>query len=208
VVVSPTLAGTIRLMSDITTPKQITEPILTLCGMIEGSELPPIYVPVKPLSGAPVNECIHIVRAKVAKDGGSILNGWIIWEWPFTYLEAEFHAIWVSTSGEKICVSPKPDGEKSILFIPDPHRPFPDGNRVRSVNLALRDHPLIAEFMELSARKREFTPPPGEALRFSRSHPVAAIMKRMSEIGPQLQAMANVRKMNQWRKGDSKRTRR
>jgi hypothetical protein len=55
--------------------------------------------------------------------------GWCIWEWPGILLNAEFHACWLSPEGEIIDITPKPDGEKTVLFLPDPALKF-EGERI------------------------------------------------------------------------------
>jgi hypothetical protein len=69
-------------------------------------------------------DCFNIVARKVARDGGTIQHGWSIGEWPTIMLEAEFHGVWVSASGELIDLTPQADPPDRILFLPDPNRKF------------------------------------------------------------------------------------
>ncbi len=55
-----------------------------------------------------------------AQFGGATVLGWCIWERPGINLHATFHTVWKSWNGELIDVTPKPDGEARILFLPDP----------------------------------------------------------------------------------------
>ncbi|WP_156408872.1 hypothetical protein [Rhizobium sp. Root708] len=63
--------------------------------------------------------CNLTVAAKVQQDGGGPLHGWSIWELPDALWTAEFHVVWKAPDGTLIDVTPKPDGETSILFVPD-----------------------------------------------------------------------------------------
>src|SRR4028118_1865347 len=103
-----------------TTPAEITPAIQRLCNRItRGPE--PVYVPVDPVAGATPNSCFSNVTAKIAEAGGSQILGWTIWATP-VMVEAEFHALWRSSAGELIDVSPRPHGESRILFLPDTSR--------------------------------------------------------------------------------------
>lgn len=55
--------------------------------------------------------------------GGSIQFGWIIWENQLLdFTEAMFHSVWRNRKGKLIDITPRQDGEKKILFVPDPNR--------------------------------------------------------------------------------------
>jgi hypothetical protein len=103
-------------MADLKTPTTVTAEILMLCSMIPGSHPPPVHVPVRAVAGK-FDHCVEIVDAVVQQHGGNRVNGWIIWQWPHTLVEAEFHAVWEKRTGELEDVSPKQDGEKRIPFL-------------------------------------------------------------------------------------------
>jgi len=53
---------------------------------------------------------------------GVAAYGWIIWEArKHRFIEAEFHAV-LRQGDELIDITPRPDGEEMILFVPDPAR--------------------------------------------------------------------------------------
>lgn len=84
-----------------------------------------------------MSECFHNVQAKVARDGGAIAYGWLIWEWPWVFIEAEHHAVW-STSSGLIDVTPHVYNKPAVLFLTDPQRVYDyKGNR-RIVNVKRR----------------------------------------------------------------------
>ncbi|MEI7037828.1 SEC-C domain-containing protein [Fulvimonas yonginensis] len=107
------------------------------------------YLRVRPEPGATVNECFSNVRAKRARDGGRMLCGWQLWEWPRVMVEAEFHAVWLSPEGEMVEITPKPHGETQVLFVPDERRRH-DGTVVDNVRMALHEDQLIEHFIRVS----------------------------------------------------------
>ena len=85
-----------------TTPPEITRAVRRLTdSVVRGAE--PVYLPVQPEADAIVHECFPNVQAKVARDGGQMLCGWQLWEWPHVLVEAEFQGIrnlvWVLLQG-------------------------------------------------------------------------------------------------------------
>lgn len=101
---------------------------------------------VRPEPRAKPGECFWNVKAKVEQDGGRIELGRIIWEWPGILLNAEAHAVWVSEERELVDVTPKPDGETKILFVPDARVCFPRERgelACDNVRKALIDSPLV-----------------------------------------------------------------
>lgn len=77
------------------TPAEIRRELAALCATLVPG-IKPAYVVVRSEEGAPPNECFPIVDATVARRGGSAVFGWSLWEFPEIFVEAEFHAVWVS----------------------------------------------------------------------------------------------------------------
>lgn len=131
-----------------TTPPEISRAVRRLTdSVVRGAE--PVYLDVQPEADAIVHECFPNVQAKVARDGGQMLCGWQLWEWPNVLVEAEFHVVWVSPAGEMIDITPKPEGEKRILFVPDPRRRY-EGVSIDNVRMPLCDDLLIRHFIQMS----------------------------------------------------------
>ena len=107
------------------------------------------WVCVEPYSGSAPNDCFNNVKALVAAKGGTRVIGWTVWEWPNTYLEAEFHAVWKADDGRLVDVTPKDGGEVRILFVPDARRTY-TGEYVDNARMALRDDVLIHDFIAMS----------------------------------------------------------
>lgn len=102
-----------------TTPPAITSAIIAFArGFSTGA---PDFVSVAPDQFGTYGWCCDGVRAKIATDGGSEVFGWTIWEWPQVLLTAEFHCVWKSDDGDLVDITPKPQHEERILFVPDPN---------------------------------------------------------------------------------------
>jgi len=131
-----------------TTPPHITRHIQQLIEkVVPGGS--PVYLTVQPEADAVVNECFPNVEARIARAGGHMLCGWQIWEWPHVMVEAEFHAVWVSSEGQFVEITPKPQGEATILFVPDVRRTYA-GVAVDNVRLPMRDDLLVRHFIKAS----------------------------------------------------------
>lgn len=99
--------------------------------------------------GTTVNECFANVELKIERDGGSREIGWQIWEWPNVYIEAEFHAVWVSPDSHRVDVTPKQIPVDRILFLPDLSLTY-SKRQVDNIRQALRDDKLIRDFIRIS----------------------------------------------------------
>lgn len=100
-----------------TTPTEITESLRDFCVDLCWSE--PAFIPVQSDQEGMYGFCNLTVAEKIKKDGGKPVHGWTIWEWPGVFWTAEFHMVWETPNGDLIDVTPKPDGETSILFLRD-----------------------------------------------------------------------------------------
>jgi len=98
-----------------TTPSQVTNQVEAFAEELGGT---PLYVPVVADEQGLYGWCSDGVREKVKAEGGAIVFGWTIWEWPRVMLTAEFHAVWRNDAGEMFDITPKPGGEQRILFVP------------------------------------------------------------------------------------------
>lgn len=121
---------------------------------IEGQGWTPHRIPVRASPAARWGWCATNVRNHMKQHGGDMVLGWTIWAGPLL-VEGEAHAVWRSPAGEMVDITPKPDGEREIVFCPEP---APDGwdgtgdappNRVRrlaSLWDVLRDAPHLQSF--------------------------------------------------------------
>ena len=107
------------------------------------------YLTVQPALSAVANECFPNVQAKIRNAGGRMLCGWQIWEWPHVLIEAEFHAVWVSSHGELVDITPKQHEEARILFVPNPKLAY-SGLVRDNVRMAVRDDQLVHDFISVA----------------------------------------------------------
>lgn len=128
-------------------PREIDSNVSAFCERL-CIESTPIFVPVVPEPGAKHLECHPNVDAKVKIAGGRNVYGWQISESPGIFLEAQFHSIWESPTGEFLDISPEELGHTKILFLPDPHRSY-NGTRVPLERHALGDPQIVERYCEL-----------------------------------------------------------
>ena len=111
-----------------TTPRAISPAIEKLCAELVPGQTP-VFIPVEPSAEATHGHCVFDVPPHVEHFGGQMILGWCIWECPGILLTAEFHACWLSPERGLIDITPKPDGENTILFLPDHSLKF-EGKRI------------------------------------------------------------------------------
>jgi hypothetical protein len=124
------------------------------------SEGSPVLLPILPDEDSVPLDCFDNVRRRVARDGGRIVLGWVIWEWPGVYIEAEHHAVYEpEPEGQWIDLTPPQVPHISTrLFLPDAAAEYDfDNEGVRRDNhrKALTNDPLIQRFFESARRHSE-----------------------------------------------------
>jgi hypothetical protein len=98
-----------------TTPPEITPDVRLFAAQL-GNE-PPSRIPVRSDNYGVYGWCSDGVLEKIKHDGGSIVFGWTIWEWPGVLLTGEFHAVWMDATTTLYDITPKPHGETSLYLI-------------------------------------------------------------------------------------------
>lgn len=121
-----------------TTPTVISKEIIDFCKEIDPTYFPK-YIPVVQSEDVRFNYCMTDVPKYIEKHGGRVQFGWTIWEYPSIFLEAEFHATWINPQGKIIDITPKPDGETTILYLKDSKRVY-ENKLVDNIRKPLRDH--------------------------------------------------------------------
>ena len=111
------------------------------------SDQSPFSIPLKPISDVPVNECFSIVPKHVLANGGRVVTGWAIWEWPAVIIEAEFHMVWETPDKVLIDVTPKPKDFSYITFLPDSKKQY-RGRQVDNIRKPLSRSLLIKRYIE------------------------------------------------------------
>jgi hypothetical protein len=136
-------------------PGEITSEILALCRELDPTR-EPVWVPVRAAAGAIPGQDYASLKGHGASSAGRPQFGWIIWENPGWYLEAEFHGVWASPAGELTDIIPRRDGATRLLFLPDSRRTF-QGESIPNRFLALSPSPdvqAVVRDAEFHARLR------------------------------------------------------
>ena len=150
-------------MLNLTTPSEIDEAVSAFCSEI--SSIDPVFLALENAKGGKLSDCFNNVANHVDANGGCIQHGWIIWYAKEQFIEAEFHAAWADPEGTLHDITPKKDGEKRILFLPDEsltwnRRPVPNKRK------ALCDDPLfdlmIQQGQEMDKINRKYANENGE----------------------------------------------
>lgn len=127
-------------------PVGLQQRILDFCKNISAEQ--PVVLNVTPEPFSQISECFDNVATKVGKDGGEALYGWLIWDWPAVFTEAEFHAVWKSPEGIIQDITPTYDDEQRVVFLPDLSRTY-QGRRVDSIRVAASENKIIVDFIKL-----------------------------------------------------------
>lgn len=130
------------------TPKNITSEMIDLCRSIDPTQ-EPLYVPVVAPRESILCDCFNNTDLKIQRSGGGKQHGWIIWEWPDVFIEAEFHSVWVSPEGSFVDVTPHENGAGYIFFLPDSLRIW-NKSPIQSRIKPLQTHPMLLEFLEIA----------------------------------------------------------
>jgi hypothetical protein len=105
----------------------------------------PLRIPVKTADFSIQNQCFFNVKKYCELYGGDIKYGWRIrFPYPKIMIEAEFHAVWLSNSGELIDIS-KSDCDET-LFVIDNKLKF-EGKLVPSIRRSLVNDVLVGVYI-------------------------------------------------------------
>ena len=153
----------------------LSERVTALCASVSPHE--PVLLPFREVRQAYLPRHCHTnVKHYVAKRGGQALGGWIVWENP-GWAELEAHAVWVNPKGDLVDVTPRPDGEELILFLPDP--------RVRAVVQADRQI-VLANRTSIPGCPyvADSRPMPGPAVEALYDEATRRVMQRLGVLPP------------------------
>lgn len=80
----------------------------------------PVVLPFTPVSDLyRPRFCQANTAHRISKAGGERVDGWMIWE-NRLFAEAEAHTVWRDPEGNIVDLTPRVDGDDTILFVPDP----------------------------------------------------------------------------------------
>ena len=129
------------------TPPEMSKEVVLLCNHLSPN-IHPFFVDVIVEPNAEPKECFNNVDCKISSSGGYSQQGWRIFEIPSCYLDAEFHAVWVSPEEKYIDISPNEVNVNTILFLPDLVRTYKDMPLDNVVFPLTEDEDLLNFFKE------------------------------------------------------------
>lgn len=108
-----------------TTPRKLTGPLYKLIRYLGLNPKSAIWLPltIETQFAPETVNCLLNTMVKQRMAGGVIVFGWILWfESKSRFAEAEFHCVWQPDGGSLADITPRPDGEDLVCFVPDPER--------------------------------------------------------------------------------------
>ena len=144
------LVQTLLDPSNLTTPGELDENVLSFCSSINSDDAP-VFLDCQPEQWSRVGCCNLNVKKYIELNGGAMLCGYQIWYIDQIYIEAERHAAWSSDSGALRNVSFSTDGESKVLFIKDqdPEAPFA-GPPIKLRKIIAESLAPMEEFMSMA----------------------------------------------------------
>lgn len=118
-------------------------------------------VPVRTEMYSTPHNCHLNVRTKVKLDGGRKVFGWMLTQTYNVVMNAVFHCIWESTTGERIDVTPHPQNRIYSLFLPDDRYEFdyetmaPIQSHLRIVE-EYKDDPIIEAYIAAHSERFDY----------------------------------------------------
>jgi hypothetical protein len=124
-----------------------TDMLIAFCQRIVADTLPR-FVSNQVSDSSRTGNCFNNVAQYQAEHGGHTRYGWCLWETTGLILQAEFHAIWESPTGEWLDITPHSQQLKNqqIMFLPDPQRTYA-GTRINNQREALLDDPVVHDYI-------------------------------------------------------------
>lgn len=151
------------------------------------SPISPKYINVHAMKNVPLQECFNIVDSYVSQHGGERVLGWCLWELPSFFIEAEFHAVWKSASGEFKDLTPRSSPTKRILFIEDP-KMFYEGKRVNNIRINYSNNNVINDLFKIYEDEFETFGPEGIVLVHQQILNMSLEMRKAS-VGERLESI-------------------
>lgn len=139
----------------------------------------PQYINVSALTNAPLQECFNIVDKYITEHGGIRILGWALWELPRYFIEAEFHAVWESPTGEVKDLTPRQSPTKKILFIRDPSMNY-NGGRVNNIRINYSKNHIIDDLFKIYEDEFETFGPSGIVLQHQQLINLSLEMRKVS----------------------------
>lgn len=113
------------------------------------SKFEPLLVPVIPEKYSKINSCFYNVEDKINVDGGQIVYGWKLHQGLFL-IEAERHAIWESSEGELVDVTPNIENSSHVLFVREDRGWTYNGRSEDNIRINITGDPLVDDYILLA----------------------------------------------------------
>jgi hypothetical protein len=126
--------------------EQYINAVCKLLGKI-GAKYAPEVVVIQPSPDAVLKNCFYNVQRHVSKMGGAVIYGWAIGISPFL-VEAEKHAVWQTSSGTLLDITPREPAITSLLFVKDDDFVY-TGQYVDNVRLNVTDNPVVDDWISI-----------------------------------------------------------
>jgi len=107
----------------------------------------PFYIPVTPEIWSKPFDCSQNVKRMVELHEGKLITGWAIYESPIL-IEAIYHGVYQSVTGETIDITSSQYGFEKILFVEDVNSPY-IGRTKDNYRINTTDNPIVDDFINL-----------------------------------------------------------
>lgn len=142
------------------TPTAITESITKFIRTQIGVQAEPEFLAISPCPGCLPADCFLNVKKEMERNGGRIQFGWVIWEWPNVYIEAEHHAVYQPRDSSTIIdITPCMQGNARRLFVPDNSAQWDyenEGVLRDNIRFALVEDPIVDELFKSADKMSAF----------------------------------------------------
>jgi hypothetical protein len=102
-----------------TTPRNITGSIRRFIASLESAGTPVVLPFIATSPDYRPGYCLSNCEAEAKRASVVIMFGWVLWELRSkSFIEAEFHAV-IRRGNELQDITPRVDGERLVLFVPD-----------------------------------------------------------------------------------------
>lgn len=115
----------------------------------------PFFIKITNNPSGIIKECVKNVENYIKLHKGEKVFGWKIWEWYGIMIEAEFHTIWRSPSGELQDITPEEQLFERVLFLQDATLNYKE-EQIDNIRKPLNDNPDVKKYIKAHQSLFEF----------------------------------------------------
>ena len=141
-------------MQKISPPKDLFPYVIEFTKFVSPNNNP-FFIEITTNFGSVIKECVKNVENYIKLHRGEKVFGWKIWEWYGIMIEAEFHTVWRSPSGELQDITPEDQPFKRVLFLQDTTLEYKE-EQVDNIRKPLNDSPDVEEYIKAHQSLFEF----------------------------------------------------